>query len=371
MNFIVMNFIVMNALGDTLKVKRRYLGLKVKDISHKTRIDQAIISKIEGNKRLPTIDQISVLATAYDIDVETLKKSYLTEKIVKILEYDTEIASDVMSVAEDRIEYLRSQTKKHDISEFSPAIQAKISELNKLQLQWHKNRPLSGIQLHKMEEYFNVNYTFESNKIEGNTLTLRETEMVINKGITISGKSMQEHLEAINHAEAAAYLIDLVSHKESFNERVLRELHGLILRGIDKDNAGVYRSVPVGISGSKHIPPQPYLLDKLMEDYFSYYKEVQSKLHPVILAAEMHERLVSIHPFIDGNGRTARLVMNLILLQHGYPIAILKGDLEKRLSYYSALEAVQIENNVDYFYDLVIDEVFQSLESHLSMVIVN
>jgi len=371
MTIFVMNYIVMNKFGDQLKAQRTRLRLKVKDISYKTRIDQAIISKIEGNKRLPTTEQVSVLAKAYEIETRTLKKSYLAEKIIKILEYDAEIALDVMSAAEDRIEYLKSRTDNIDVSELSQTIQTKILELNQLQSQWQKHRPLSGLQLQKMVTYFNVNYTFESNKIEGNTLSLRETELVINKGITISGKSMQEHLEAINHAEAAAYLIELVSQKDSFNERVLRELHGLILRGIDKENAGVYRRVPVGISGSKHIPPEPYLLDKLMEDYFTYYNQVQQKLHPVILAAEMHERLVSIHPFIDGNGRTARLVMNLILLQHGYPIAILKGDLDKRLAYYAALEAVQIENNVDHFYDLVINEVFESLNSHLSMVVIN
>jgi len=310
----VMKYLVMNKFGDQLKSKRSKLGLRVKDICQITGIDQAIISKIEGNRRLPTSNQIDLLSKAYKIEVSILKKSFLAEKIVKLLEYDTDIALDVMLAAEDRIEYLKSQTAKFSIFKLSDRIQAKISKLNNF---------------------------------------------------------MQEHLEAINHVEAAAYLIDLVRKKEQFNERILRELHSLILRGIDTENAGVYRNVPVGISGSKHIPPQPYLLDKLMEDYFTFYKESDKVLHPVVLAAEMHERLVSIHPFIDGNGRTARLVMNLILLQHGYPIAILKGDTDKRLAYYEALEAVQIDNNVEYFYDLVIDEVFQSLESHLSMVIVN
>lgn len=361
----------MNKFGDQLKLKRSELGLKVKDICRITGIDQAIISKVEGNRRLPTSNQIDLLSKAYKIEVRILKKSFLAEKIVKMLEYDTDIASDVMLAAEDRIEYLKSQKAKFSTSKLSDRIQSKLSTLNDLKLKWQHNKPLSGLQLQKLEEYFNVQYTYESNKIEGNTLTLRETELVVNKGITVSGKSMQEHLEAINHVDAAAYLIDLVSKKEQFNERVLRELHSLILRGIDTENAGVYRSVPVGISGSRHIPPQPYLLDKLMEDYFKYYTESHKVLHPIVLAAEMHERLVSIHPFIDGNGRTARLVMNLILLQHGYPIAILKGDADKRLAYYEALEAVQIDNNVDYFYDLVIDEVYQSLESHLSMVVIN
>ncbi len=365
-----MNYIVMVNFGDQLKAKRLGLELKIKDISYKTQIDQAIISKIEGGKRMPTLDQLPLLALAYQLSPQAIRKSFLAEKIVQLLEYDTDIASDVISVAEDRIEYLRSNDHLFEPASLSDAIQAKISDITVLQSKWAKHRPLTGIQLQKLEEYFTISYTYESNKIEGNTLSLQETELVVNQGITISGKSMREHLEAINHAEASEYIIDLVKRNVTLDERVLRELHSLILRGIDKENAGVYRQVPVAISGSQHVPPQPYLLAKLMEDYFKFYRESVRKMHPVILAAEMHERLVSIHPFIDGNGRTARLIMNLILLQYGYPIAILKGDIKRRLAYYKALEAVQVGNDVSHFYELVIDEVHSSLQRHLSMVVV-
>ncbi|AGA80053.1 Fic family protein [Echinicola vietnamensis] len=219
-----------------------------------------------------------------------------------------------------------------------------------------------------MKEYFNVAYTFESNRIEGNTLTLQETHLVINEGITIGGKSMREHLEAINHAEAVAYLEELVGKKGDIYNRTLLELHYLILKGIDRENAGRYRSVPVRIAGSKHVPPQPYLVDKMMEDYFTHYQAQRKILHPVILAAEMHERLVSIHPFVDGNGRTSRLIMNLVLVGNGYTIANLKGDQASRLSYYRALEAVQVHNDPAPFYHLVADAVLDSLEQHLEMV---
>lgn len=213
-----------------------------------------------------------------------------------------------------------------------------------------------------------VSYTYESNRIEGNTLSLQETHLVVNEGITIGGKSVREHLEAINHAEAVSYIEQLVTDKMDFGPRVLMELHYLILKGIDKENAGRYRKVPVRISGSEHVPPQPYMLEKLMEEYFLHYDQQKSILHPVILAAEMHERLVSIHPFVDGNGRTSRLVMNLILLKHGFTIANLKGDLSSRLAYYKALEAVQVENNPEVFYHLVADAVADSLKNHLDMV---
>jgi len=155
----VMKYFVMNKFGDQLKLKRSELGLKVKDICQITGIDQAIISKIEGSKRLPTSNQIDLLSNAYKIEAKALKKSYLAEKIVKMLEYDTDIAVDVMSAAEDRIEYLRSQHDKFSISKLSDRIQSKLTNVNDLKSKWESNRPLSGLQLQKLEEYFNVQYT--------------------------------------------------------------------------------------------------------------------------------------------------------------------------------------------------------------------
>jgi len=198
-----------------------------------------------------------------------------------------------------------------------------------------------------------IEYTFESNRIEGNTLTLRETGLVIDKGLTVGGKSMREHLEAINHYEAVLFLRELVQAKTSLTESLVKQLHGLILRGIDRENAGRYRSLPVLIAGSRHVPPQPWQVSMLMEECFRFYEEQQTQLHPVQLAAEMHERIVTIHPFIDGNGRTSRLVMNLILLQHGYPIAIIPGDTESRLAYYAALETANLDGNKEPFILLI------------------
>lgn len=233
--------------------------------------------------------------------------------------------------------------------------------------QWENKKPLDATQLQKMANYFNTKYTYESNQIEGNTLDFQETHLVVNEGITIGGKTMREHLEAINHQEAIDFIIDLASNKFDFNERVLKQIHQLILKGTNKSEAGVYRTTQVRITGSKHIPPEAFLLNDLMEDYFHFYNQQKNSLHPVILAAEMHERLVSIHPFIDGNGRTSRLVMNLILLQSGYPIVSLKGDLANRQRYYKALEAVQINHEKDDFYLLIIENTHKSLKEHIKM----
>lgn len=219
-----------------------------------------------------------------------------------------------------------------------------------------------------IKEALEVEFLYESNRIEGNTLTLRETLLVINEGMTISGKSMREHLEAINHKEAILFIDDLVSQKVDLSEYVLKQIHGIVLYGIDRENAGVYRKLPVAIAGSKHLPPQPYLLQDLMEKYFQFYNQEKEHLHPVVLAAEMHERLVTIHPFIDGNGRTARLIMNLILLQYGFPLAIIGGDYDSRMAYYDALEKVQSENNKEDFILLIAEKVLFALERYINIL---
>jgi len=217
-------------------------------------------------------------------------------------------------------------------------------------------------------EALHIEYTYDSNRIEGNTLTLRETDLVIHKGLTVGGKPMNEHLEAINHYEAIQFIRDLIKSNEAFNLHNLLSIHGLILHGIDRSNAGRFRQVPVMISGSQHIPPQPWQVDKLMEDYFLFYQQNKKATHPVILAAELHERLATIHPFIDGNGRTARLVMNLILLQAGYPIANISGATEARLAYYSALEKCNVEQDKTEFHALIVTYVIESLERLLALL---
>lgn len=219
----------------------------------------------------------------------------------------------------------------------------------------------------KVTRALEIEYTYESNKIEGNTLTLQETALVVEKGFTVGGKTLNEHLEVINHIQAIDFIKELAQSKNAISERDILQIHSIILQGIDKANAGVYRKVPVTISGAKHKPPQPFLVPKQMEGLMLWYNENKETLHPVELSAEMHERLVTIHPFIDGNGRTSRLLMNLILLQNGYPIAILKGDDKSRLEYYNALEIAQTENNKKVFIDLIAKNVHDTMERILSI----
>ena len=246
----------------------------------------------------------------------------------------------------------------------SVELEAILTEIDTLKDRLQQYRHLQG---DKVVKAFELEYTYESNRIEGNTLTLQETALVVEKGLTIGGKSLREHLEAINHTHALKYVAGLVADKTELTETILLNIHKLILQSIDNENAGTYRKIQVLISGAKHIPPQPFLVPVQMESFFIWYAE-NKNLHPVLLAAELHERLVTIHPFIDGNGRTSRLLMNLVLLQHGYPIAILKGDTDNRLNYYVALETAQTTGNKQPFLLLIANNVKDTIERVLNVV---
>lgn len=230
-------------------------------------------------------------------------------------------------------------------------------------------RPLSEEMLISLQDAMEMEYTYESNRIEGNTLTLQETALVVKEGLTISGKSMREHLEAMGHAEAVEYIKTLVSDGTLVSENVVKDIHAIVLRSIDKRNAGCYRTVPVMITGSRHIPPQPYMLQKQMEDFFeTFYAKESQGIHPVILSAFLHDELVRIHPFADGNGRTARLLMNMYLLSKGYCMVVLKGSNDDRVRYYKALEKSHVEHNTDDFYYMVAEAEYSMLQKYILFI---
>jgi Fic family protein len=357
----------MENVSAQIKLLRISKNLNIQEACRLTKIDQALFSKYEAGKRMPSEKHLKDIAIGLEGDYNKLRKSFLVEKIVDLL-FDEDDTSEIFQVAEERIEYQANLSKRTFFPVLPNSISEKLLYADELKAQWLAKKPLNGTQLLKMKEYFNIKYTFDSNRIEGNTLTLQETQLVINEGITIGGKSMREHLEAINHAEAIGFIDEMVNGREDLTKRNLLDIHRLILKSIDAENAGKYRSVPVRISGSEHLPPEPYLIEKRMEDYFINYSVSKKKLHPIILAANVHEHLVNIHPFIDGNGRTSRLLMNFILIKNGFCLTILKGDLNSRLKYYKALEIAQINKNYDVFYELIVDCAIEALKEHLSLV---
>lgn len=198
-------------------------------------------------------------------------------------------------------------------------------------------RPLPKSALLKLKEQFEMEMTYNSNAIEGNSLTLKETNLVINEGITIKGKPLKDHLEAKSHKEALDYLYELVQKdkKNTISEVLVRSFNQIVMRDTDREWAGKYRNSSVIIGGADYNPPEALDVPRLAGDLVNWVRDNRHKLDPVELAALVHYKLVAIHPFFDGNGRTARLLMNIILIRAGYPLVIiLKNDRKK---YYDVL----------------------------------
>lgn len=196
-------------------------------------------------------------------------------------------------------------------------------------------RPLPGIAVSKIKEALTIEWTYNSNSIEGNTLNLRETQMVLQEGITIKGKSLREHFEAKNHEKAIDYLYHIVNDNYILRSIDILSLHGLVLRSIEDEFAGRIRNGGVRISGANFIPPNANKVSDLLDELIDFVNENPLHLNAIELATIFHHKLVYIHPFFDGNGRTVRLAMNLLLMREGFPPAIiLKNDRKK---YYDAL----------------------------------
>jgi Fic family protein len=243
-----------------------------------------------------------------------------------------------------------------------------FDKLNQLKEKLNAQRPLPPGLIQNLREVFRIEWIYHSNAIEGNTLNLLETKMVVEEDIAIGGKRLTEHFEAINHAKAIDFVEELVIKKEAFTEGVLKKIHSIVLQNIDDENAGKYRMFNVRIAKipeNVHIPPHFLDVPQQMKDLFTWYKKNQNSLHPVELASRFHFQLVYIHPFADGNGRTARLSMNLILMKHGYPPAIIKANPEHRFRYYEALEKASVEGNIKPFVSLVTECVEESLSRYL------
>lgn len=226
-------------------------------------------------------------------------------------------------------------------------------------------RPFSKRLADSLRDKLIIEWTYNSNAIEGNTLTLSETKVVL-EGITIGGKSIVEHLEAINHKEAILFLEKLIGSNESLSEWNIKSIHGLILKEIDNQNAGKYRTENVVIGGAVHIPPKHYEIDLLMQNLIREYREEWQSFHPVVRATLLHGEFVKIHPFIDGNGRTSRLLLNFELMKNGYTPIIIKK--ENRSRYYEVLDYAHTTMDYQLFLEFVAEAVIESEQLWLSLL---
>lgn len=233
----------------------------------------------------------------------------------------------------------------------------KLKQLNSL-------RPLPKSAVEKLRDQLRIEMTYNSNAIEGNSLTLKETFLVINEGLTVKGKPLKDHLEAKDHYSALSYLYELIEHgkKNTLSEHLIKQIHTIIVQETDKEWAGRYRNSNVIIGGADHTPPDALEVPTRMRDLITWFSKNDKEMHVVELAALIHHKFVYIHPFFDGNGRTSRLLMNLILMQAGFPLSIvLKNDRKK---YYRVLAQAD-KGEYEAFVRFIAQTVERSLDLYL------
>lgn len=261
------------------------------------------------------------------------------------------IPSDALKPADGR--RLRGRLVPKEFASLLARVDSAKEELD-------RRRPLTAGEVKRLQDEFLIEFTYSSNAIEGNTLTLNETAMVL-EGITIDRKPLKDHLEAVGHRDAFRYVQQLVADKAPFSERIIREIHSLVL--LDKpEDRGVYRRIPVRIMGAHHEPPKPYLVPVQMERLVAEF--AHDKRHPIHGAALFHLEFEGIHPFVDGNGRTGRLILNLTLMQHGYPPINVKFADRRR--YYDCLEAYFRDDDEESMVRMVAEYVEERLKQYLA-----
>ena len=242
------------------------------------------------------------------------------------------------------------------------ATESLLERIDRKKKELDAKRPLTEGEVERLTEEFVVEYTYNSNAIEGNTLTLRETDMVL-RGLTIAQKPLKDHMEAVGHKEAFDYVLDLVKDREPLSERVIKQIHYLVLAD-KKQDRGVYRKVPVRIMGAKHEPVQPYMIQPKMEELLASYKN--STEHIIPRLARFHIEFEGIHPFIDGNGRTGRLLVNLELMKVGFPPIDIK--FTDRVAYYNAFDEYYEKHNLSVMEKLFAGYMNERLDKDLAML---
>lgn len=251
--------------------------------------------------------------------------------------------------------------------EASMTLSEKLTQIDRLKTWLDSFRPLQADILWELKQRYDVRLTYTSNAIEGNTLTQSETELVLSKGITVGGKTLAEHLEVVGHKEAIDYIETLSRASAPLGEWEIKQIHNLIVRKISPTDTGRYRQLDVKAAGTGHVYPPHYLVPEMMAQFVAWLEKARSQQHPIRYATEAHYRFVSIHPFADGNGRTGRLLMNLLLLQAGFPIVSISN--EKRQAYIESLiQAQAAEDDLTSLLPLVYESTYESLIETLSVV---
>ncbi len=249
-----------------------------------------------------------------------------------------------------------------NLPEIRHLLESNIERIIQKKQKLDAKRPLPMMALERIREDLFIEWSYNSTNIEGNTLNLNETRMVLQEGITVKGKTLREHLEVSNHHEAIEFVESLAQNKSDINERNVLKIHEIVMTKIQREFAGIYRNGMVRISGANFVPPNPLKVQMLMDDFFDFIKSNSLMLNDIEMATVLHHRFVWIHPFFDGNGRTVRLLMNLYLMQKGYPPAIILAKDRKK--YYDALNKAN-SGNYEKLMLLICQAIERSLDIYL------
>lgn len=329
-----------------LKNAREQKGLKTRELAQLAGIDQALISKFESGTRKPTKDQVIKLSQLLEIDYETLIIAWLKEKILYEIG-DEEFALKALILAEQEI-----QNNKKEIN--SALISSIQNILDEIEILKNKIHSFNHFELRQISKTLELEFVFKSIHLNKNPLTLEETKLVINDGLTISGKSMQNHLEAINFQEAVFYIKDLTQKKTSLNEKDFLLLHNLIFKGFESENSGKYANDPVII--------------REMNLFFNWHESQKNNLHPIILASEAHLKILEIKPFENGNLQMANLALNWILMQYNYTYVTIEEDQKSIDEYFSILEKSQTQNDTSIFINYITRIEKENLKRAIQLV---
>lgn len=240
-----------------------------------------------------------------------------------------------------------------------PTLQELLQKADSYKQKISSARPLAKEELKSLDDYFRIGFTYSSNALEGNTLTISETKILLEDGITVGGRPLKDCYEAVGHGSAYDFMLELARQEDmDITEETIKKLHRLFYQKVNADQAGQYRSIQVYISGTEYIPPAPDEIPRRMAQLIDRIHSSNIALHPIELAAMAHKCLVDIHPFIDGNGRTARLLMNLILVNAGYGVVSVPPVW--RNDYINALSASRRLNDMEPFCKLITECVIET-----------
>ena len=248
-----------------------------------------------------------------------------------------------------------------------PTLQKLLQKADSYKQKISSARPLAKEGLKSLDDHFRIGFTYSSNALEGNTLTISETKILLENDITVGGRPLRDRYESVGHGAAYDFMLGLARQPDmEITEDIIKNLHRLFYQKVDADQAGQYRSIQVFISGTEYVPPAPDEIPRLMTHLSDQILSSRSTLHPIELAAMAHKRLVDIHPFIDGNGRTARLLMNLILVNTGYGVVSIPPVW--RNDHINALSASRRMNDMDPFSKLIAECVIETERDHCRLL---